>query len=111
MHRIVRQFALASLIALAASPVGAQHAASSDSAAFVRVNQVGYLPDAPKVAVVCALQPVALDRFTVEDDRGRVVLGPLRARRDGALGPCVETWRLDFGAVKRAGRYVVRAGP
>ena len=96
---------------LVASPVAAQHAASSDSAAFVRVNQVGYLPDAPKVAVVCALQPVALDRFTVEDERRRVVLGPLRARRDGALGACVETWRLDFSALKRAGRYVVRAGP
>src|SRR4029079_1345072 len=84
---------------------------SSDSAAFVRINQVGYRPDAPKVAVVCALRPVALDHFTVEDERGRVVLGPLPARRDGALGACVETWRLDFSAVRRAGRYVVRAGP
>ena len=56
-------------------------AAPTDSAAFIRVNQVGYLPDAPKVAVVCALRPVALERFTVEDERGRVVLGP---RRRGA---------------------------
>src|SRR6185369_1873997 len=111
MHRLLRPFTLAPLMVLVASPVAAQHAASSDSAAFVRVNQVGYLPDAPKVAVVCALQPVALDRFTVEDERRRVVLGPLRARRDGALGACVETWRLDFSALKRAGRYVVRAGP
>jgi len=86
-------------------------AAAADSAAFIRVNQVGYLPDAPKVAVVCALRPVALDRFTVEDERGAVVLGPLRAKRDGALGACVETWRLDFSALRRAGRYVVRAGP
>src|SRR6476659_1384800 len=86
-------------------------AAAADSAAFVRVNQVGYIPDAPKVAVVCALRPVALERFTVEDERGRVVLGPLPARRDGALGACVETWRLDFGALRRTGRYVVRAGP
>jgi hypothetical protein len=61
-------------------------AVAADSAAFIRVNQVGYLPDAPKVAVVCALRPVALERFTVEDERGRTVLGPLRARRDGALG-------------------------
>jgi len=86
-------------------------AVAADSAAFIRINQVGYLPGAPKVAVVCALRPVALERFTVEDERGRTVLGPLRARRDGALGACVETWRLDFGALKRAGKYVVRAGP
>ena len=110
MRRIVRQFSLTSLLLLAAAPAVAQ-TASADSAAFVRVNQVGYLPDAPKVAVVCALRPVALDRFTVEDERGSVVLGPLRARRDGALGACVETWRLDFSALRRAGRYVVRAGP
>ena len=84
---------------------------AGDSAAFVRVNQVGYLPDAPKAAVVCALRPVAIERFTVEDDRGRTVLGPLAARPDGALGGCVETWRLDFSALRRAGRYIVRTGP
>jgi hypothetical protein len=119
MHRTVRQPSitwplslLASLLALlSARPLPAQQGASPDSAAFVRVNQVGYLPDAPKVAVVCALRPVTLDRFTVEDEHGRVVLGPLRARRDGALGACVETWRLDFGALRRTGRYVVRVGP
>ena len=81
-----------------------------DSAAFVRVNQVGYLPDAPKVAVVCALRSVSLDHFTAEDERGRSALGPLPARRDGALGPCVETWRLDFSALKRPGLYRIRAG-
>ncbi|HEX7979207.1 MAG TPA: glycoside hydrolase family 9 protein [Gemmatimonadaceae bacterium] len=112
MHRIARQLSLASLLALAATrPAAAQQESSADSAAFIRINQVGYLPDAPKVAVVCALRPVALDRFTVENERGGIVLGPLRARRDGALGACVETWRLDFGALRRAGRYVVRAGP
>ena len=84
---------------------------TTDSAAFVRVNQVGYLPDAPKIAVVCALRPVGLARFTVEDARGRIVLGPLPARRDRALGGCVETWRLDFSALRRNGRYLVRAGP
>jgi endoglucanase len=71
---------------------------------------VGYLPDGPKVAVVCALRPVALAQFTVEDERGRVVLGPLPATRGGALGPCVEGWRLDFSALRRAGRYTLRAG-
>ena len=100
---------LAGLAWLAPSAIGAQ-VSPSDSAAFVRVNQVGYLPDAPKTAVVCALRPVSLARFTVEDEGGRVVLGPLPARRDGALGACVQTWRLDFGRLRRAGRYVVRAG-
>jgi hypothetical protein len=107
---------IAALMAAWALACALPHAAAAqstppDSVAFVRVNQVGYLPGAPKVAVVCALRPVALERFTVEDERGRVVLGPLPARRDGALGACVETWRLDFGRLRRTGRYVVRAGP
>src|SRR5262249_50759914 len=83
----------------------------ADSSAFIRINQVGYLPAAPKVAVVCTLRPVALSRFTVEDERSHLVLGPLPAKRDAAFGACVETWRLDFSALRRPGRYVVRAGP
>jgi endoglucanase len=103
--------ALAAALALASARAAqAQQQAITDSAAFVRINQVGYLPDGPKVAVVCALRPVALSRFTVEDTAGRTVLGPLAARRDGTLGGCVETWRLDFSALRRPGRYVVRAG-
>ena len=99
----------AALVIVSAHAAHAQQPAT-DSAAFVRVNQVGYRPDGPKVAVVCALRPVQLSRFTVEDTAGRTVLGPLAVRRDGALGACVETWRLDFGALRRPGRYVVRAG-
>ncbi len=101
---------LAAALLVLARPLAAQAAISPDSAAFVRVNQVGYLPDAPKVAVLCALRPVAVATFRVEDERGRVVHGPAPARRDQPFGPCVETWRLDFGAVRAPGRYRVRAG-
>jgi hypothetical protein len=105
----LRSFVFA-LLAVTPTCVAAAQGGRSDSTAFVRINQVGYLPDAPKVAVVCALRPITLARFTVEDERGGVALGPLPARRDGALAGCVETWRLDFSALRRAGRYVVRAG-
>jgi hypothetical protein len=101
---------LSALLLASANAIVARGQSATDSAAFVRVNQVGYLPSAPKIAVVCAIRPVAIGRFTVEDERGRTVLGPLAARRDGALGPCVETWRLDFSALRRPGRYLVRAG-
>src|ERR1051325_7634067 len=43
---------------------------------FVRVNQLGYLPDAPKTAIVCSLDSVVVKSFTVQDISGRVVLGP-----------------------------------
>jgi endoglucanase len=80
------------------------------SAAFIRVNQVGYLPDGLKDAVVCALEPVNVQRFTVETEQGRTVFGPSSAKRSGSFGPCTETWRLDFSALRTAGRFRVRAG-
>jgi hypothetical protein len=101
--------AVAIALAVSRSALAAQGAAlPADSAAFVRVNQVGYLPVSPKVAVICALRSIAPPRFTVADDRGRTVLGPARGAPSGALGPCVETWRLDFGPVRREGRYTIR---
>ena len=76
----------------------------------IRVNQVGYLPDVPKVAVLCALAPRAVTTFDVVDGNGRRVLGPRRATSTGSFGPCVETYRLDFSALRTPGSYRVRAG-
>ena len=85
--------------------------AAADSTTFIRVNQVGYLPDAPKIAVACSLDSTArLQTFVVRDDRDRVVLGPRAAQRAGAFGPCVATYRLDFSALRRTGRYRIVAG-
>lgn len=76
----------------------------------IRVNQVGYLIDAPKVAVLCALAPRAVTTFDVIDAAGRQVLTPRRATASGAFGPCVETYRLDFSALRTPGTYRLRAG-
>jgi hypothetical protein len=78
---------------------------------FIRVNQVGYLPDAPKVAVMCALGANRAKQsveFVVRNERDRVVVSR-RANPSGPFGPCRETWRLDFTAVRAAGRYVIDA--
>jgi hypothetical protein len=77
---------------------------------YIRTNQVGYLPRASKVAVVCALQPAALDRFTVIDLAGRRRYGPRPVQRSGSFGPCVETYRLDFTALRERGEFLVVAG-
>jgi hypothetical protein len=87
--------------------------APTDSATFIRVNQVGYLPDGPKVAVACTLDSVAVNRittFVVQDLDGRAVFGPRRAAASGSFGPCAATHRLDFGAFARPGRYRIAAG-
>lgn len=81
-----------------------------DSTTFLRVNQVGYLPDAPKVAIACSLDSARVKTFVVQDDRGRVVFGPQRAVRAPSFGPCVVVHRLDFSALKRTGHYRIVAG-
>jgi len=107
-RRTVRTLSLPALAAaLLCAPAAAQGAGTQKS--FVRVNQLGYLPDAPKVAVVCSLEPVRIDRFEVLDASGRRVLArPARAEKPFAA--CVSTHRLDFSALKEPGTYRIVAG-
>ena len=94
---------LAFSLLLAAPP------APDSATLFVRVNQLGYRPDAPKAAVVCALRDTALVRFSVIDERSKVAL-ERRATPAGAFGPCLRTWRLDFTSVRSPGSYRIVAG-
>lgn len=103
---------LGTLLALALAAPDAASAARTapDSAAsYIRVNQVGYLPEGRKVAVVCSLEPRELGEFTVVDESGRRVFGPERARAEGAFGPCAATHRLDFSALREEGTYRIVA--
>ncbi|HEX2094718.1 MAG TPA: glycoside hydrolase family 9 protein [Longimicrobiaceae bacterium] len=102
--RAATLLALATLLAAAAGGQGAEAPKS-----FIRVNQVGYLPDAPKVAVVCSLEPVRIERFEVVDASGRRVLAR-PAREDRPFAACASTHRLDFSSLTRPGTYRIRAG-
>jgi endoglucanase len=82
----------------------------ADSTSFIRFNQVGYLPDAPKVAVVCSLDSVGINTFVVKNASGRVVFGPRPAAPAGSFAACVSTHRLDFTALRAPGRYTIEAG-
>jgi hypothetical protein len=83
---------------------------AQDSATiFIRVNQLGYRPDAPKIAVICALRDTTIARFSVVDARSRVVL-TRPAVSAPAFAGCVRTWRLDFSSVRSAGTYRIVAG-
>ncbi len=86
-------------------------APQGDTGVAIRVNQLGYLPDAPKVAVVCVLAPSTISSFRIIDARNRTVFGPRTADAAGPFGPCAATYRLDFGALRRPGVYrIVAAG-
>src|SRR5215510_9157570 len=88
-------------------------ALAAEPRVVIRVNQVGYLPDAPKVAVACSLDSALRGqsvRFSVRDADGRVVVPERLALPSGDFGPCRETWRFDFSSLRSAGRYVVVTG-
>ena len=82
--------------------------AGADSA-VIRINQV-LLPDAPKVAVLCTVGggDSGTRRFVVRDQRGQSSW-PRSATSAGAFGPCAQTWRLDFSALRKA-RDTIEAG-
>lgn len=95
---------------LVATPSGAQELATADSVSFIRVNQIGYLPESPKVAVVCSLASQLIETFSVSDSKGRQVISSAPALESGPFGPCASTHRLDFSSVTAPGDYRIRAG-
>ncbi|HSJ62829.1 MAG TPA: glycoside hydrolase family 9 protein [Gemmatimonadaceae bacterium] len=96
---------IASAVALLALAV-----APDSGVTHIRINQLGYRPDAVKVAVICSLEAREIATFEVRDASGRRVLGPLPARSSGAFAACASTHRLDFSALRRPGRYTIAAG-
>jgi len=71
--------------------------------AWIRVNQIGYLPGDPKIAVLSSGEPLT----------GQFRVGELSAdigADQGAWGPFAHNYRLDFSAVKTPGEYQVEFG-
>ncbi|HEX2076530.1 MAG TPA: glycoside hydrolase family 9 protein [Longimicrobium sp.] len=102
LHRLRIAIALIAILL----PLHASAAVAQGERAWIRVNQLGYLPDRPKVAVVCGLDPRPAGRFQVADAGGRAVLRG-RARPAGAFGPCVSAQRLDFSRLRTPGDYTL----
>jgi hypothetical protein len=87
----------------------AQVTVAAPSSAVIRINQLGYLPDAPKVAVFCALEKKEIRDFVVADIAGKEILRP-SALAAKPFGPCVVSYRLDFSSIRKPGEYRISAG-
>jgi endoglucanase len=84
--------------------------AGAQQRTFIRINQLGYLPASPKIAVACSLDSMTITSFTVQDNEGKVVLGPRKAIPSGSFAACASTHRLDFSGLRKPGRYTIVAG-
>jgi endoglucanase len=69
--------------------------------AWIRVNQVGYLPGDPKIAVLSSDEPLS-GEFSVGDFKGAI------GDDQGAWGPFPHNYRLDFTKFADAGKYRVK---
>ncbi len=88
-----------SLVAVVVSPTWAD----DPDGAWIRVNHVGYKCRDMKIAILSSDRPHT-GRFTVGEFSHELGVD------QGAWGPFAHNYRLDFTALKKPGRYHIRAG-
>lgn len=87
-------------------PIGRRPAPQAEAAApvaWIRANQIGYLPGDAKIALLSSATP-QFGRFQV--GARMYDIGP----DCGAWGPFAHNYRLDFSALREPGEYVIRFG-
>lgn len=101
MKRIILA-ALAALL-LAAVPARAE--------GWIRINQLGYLPEATKIAVLMSTEALDVQEFTIEDTfTGKVLWSSRAVTAAGPMGQMAGTWRLDFSDFRATGSVRLKAG-
>jgi endoglucanase len=91
-------------IACSAASVAASAGAQAPDVPAIRLSQIGFLPNAPKVAVVAGA--TATTFAVVGAERGDTVLrGSLTAPKPWTLSGEENVRRAEFGALTRPGRY------
>lgn len=76
---------------------------------WIRVNQIGYLPEATKVAVFMSDEAAQINDFELVDAfTGEVAFSSSAVRPTGVLGRMKTTCRLDFSVLKTSGAYYIK---
>ena len=78
---------------------------------WIRVNQMGYLPNQSKVAVLMSRENCEVKIFDVVDFyTGKVLLTLNNVKTCGRYGQMASTFRLNFSALNRPGSYYLQSG-
>ena len=76
---------------------------------WIRVNQIGYLPEATKVAVFMSDETARINGFELVDAfTGEVAFSSSAVRPTGVLGRMKTTCRLDFSGLKTSSAYYIK---
>ncbi len=81
------------------------------SSAWIRINLLGYKPSGVKVAVWCSKEELSVKTFQLIDvATNKVVYTSSAGKTFGAYGPFKQTYRLNFSAFKKEGKYKLKIG-
>ncbi len=85
--------------------------ANAADSSWIRINQLGYSTHSHKVAVWCSKNKQTLQSFELIDaDSRKCVYRNNAGKAFGKYGPFSETYRLDFTAFIRPGKYYLKTG-
>jgi peptidoglycan/xylan/chitin deacetylase (PgdA/CDA1 family) len=77
---------------------------------WIRINNLGYLPQSIKVAVLGSKVEVEVKSFSLVDAvTGKKVYTTRKEKDKGAYGPFTSSYRLDFSDFEETGRYFIQA--
>ena len=83
----------------------------TNGSSWIRINQMGYLPQSVKVAVFISDEPVENSQFQlVEAVSDKVVFESIPVTYDGTKWGMKSAARLNFSKFSKQGRYYVKAG-
>ncbi len=84
---------------------------SVSAAQWIRINQLGYLPESVKVAVFISEENQKVNQFELVNALTGKTEATLSTVRDtGKFGPMESTCRLDFSSFEKPGSYYLKAG-
>lgn len=76
---------------------------------WIRINQLGYLPESVKVAVLCSKQDISPRQFELYNaGTGDVVWQSDKILPYGNYGPFKTTFRLNFSKFEKEGSYYIK---
>jgi len=82
-----------------------------ETRSWIRINQLGYTPGGVKVAVLGTKEQLAINIWQLVDAKTNAIVYSGKADKAfGAYGPFSQTYRLNFTAFTKTGRYYLQSG-
>lgn len=80
---------------------------------WIRINQLGYIPQTSKVAVMMSQEKISVEEFQLVDAFSQKTVGKFGKKyitHTGPLGQMKSTFRLNFSSIQTPGTYFLQVG-